>query len=223
MQKYKVAEIFTSINGEGMRAGELAVFIRLCGCNLRCSYCDTMWANSEKAEHTEMTADEIVDAVLKTGVENVTLTGGEPLMVNGVKELLERLCSEDTLRVEIETNGSVCIGEYDSIKNRPAFTLDYKLPTSLMENKMCLADNVPFLKSQDCIKFVAGSESDLDRTAEIIEKYDLTEKCHVILSPVFNKIDPAFMVEFMKKRCMNEVRLQLQLHKFIWDPDKKGV
>lgn len=223
MQKYKIAEIFTSINGEGMRAGELAVFVRLCGCNLRCSYCDTMWANSENAEHTEMTADEIADAVLETGVKNVTITGGEPLMADGVKELLERLCSESTLRIEIETNGSVCIGEYESLENRPVFTLDYKLPSSNMEDRMCLADNVPFLKSQDCMKFVAGSESDLERAAEIIEKYKLTEKCHVILSPVFGKAEPAFMVEFMKSGRMNDVRLQLQLHKFIWNPDKKGV
>lgn len=73
------------------------------------------------------------------------------------------------------------------------------------------------------MKFVAGSEEDLVKAAEIIEKYNLTEKCHVYLSPVFGKIDPAFMVEFMKEKNLNNVRLQLQLHKFIWDPEKKGV
>ncbi len=221
--KYQVAEIFTSINGEGFRAGELSVFIRLCGCNLRCSYCDTMWANSESAPHKEMSAEEIRSAVLKTGVKNVTLTGGEPLTAPYVKELLAYLAEENELRIEIETNGSVSIEEFSAIKNRPAFTIDYKLPSSGMEDKMCLADNLPFIEKKDCMKFVAGSEEDLVKAAEIIEKYKLTEKCHVYLSPVFGKIDPAFIVEFMKEKNLNNVRLQLQLHKFIWDPEKRGV
>lgn len=222
-KKYKVAEIFTSINGEGSRAGELAVFIRLCGCNLRCSYCDTMWANSEIVPHREMSAEEIRNAVLKTGVKNITLTGGEPLAAPYVKELLDCLAEEKHLSIEIETNGSMSIREFSVVKNRPIFTIDYKLPSSGMEDKMCLTDNLPFIEKKDCMKFVAGSEEDLVKAAEIIEKYNLTEKCHVYLSPVFGKIDPAFMVEFMKEKNLNNVRLQLQLHKFIWDPEKKGV
>lgn len=221
--KYKVAEIFTSINGEGTRAGELAVFVRLCGCNLRCSYCDTMWANSENASYTEMTACEIRKAVLETGVKNVTLTGGEPLKAEYAKELLEELLQDDSISAEIETNGSISIKEFDSISNRPIFTIDYKLPSSGMEDKMLIAENMPYIKEKDCMKFVAGSEEDLIKAAEIIEKYDLTKRCHVYLSPVFGKIDPAFMVEFMKERKLNGVRLQLQLHKFIWDPNKRGV
>lgn len=221
--KYKVAEIFTSINGEGTRAGELAVFVRLCGCNLRCSYCDTMWANSANASYTEMTACEIRKAVLETGVKNLTLTGGEPLNAEYAKELLEELLQDDSISAEIETNGSISIKEFDSISNRPIFTLDYKLPSSGMEDKMLIAENMPYIKEKDCMKFVAGSEEDLIKAAEIIEKYDLTKRCHVYLSPVFGKIDPAFMVEFMKERKLNGVRLQLQLHKFIWDPNKRGV
>lgn len=221
--KYKVAEIFTSINGEGTRAGELAVFVRLCGCNLRCSYCDTMWANSENASYTEMTACEIRKAVLETGVKNLTLTGGEPLNAEYAKELLEELLQDDSISAEIETNGSISIKEFDSISNRPVFTLDYKLPSSGMEDKMLIAENIPYIKEKDCMKFVADSEEDLIKAAEIIEKYDLTKRCHVYLSPVFGKIDPAFMVEFMKERKLNGVRLQLQLHKFIWDPNKRGV
>ncbi|MGN0630562.1 MAG: putative 7-carboxy-7-deazaguanine synthase QueE [Ruminococcus sp.] len=221
--RYKVAEIFTSINGEGTRAGELAVFVRLCGCNLRCSYCDTMWANSENAPHSEMTADEIRKTVLETGIKNVTLTGGEPLSVPYAKELLEVLLQDGRISMEIETNGSVNIGEFMSIPGRPVFTLDYKLPSSGMEDKMLISENMPYIKKKDCMKFVAGSEEDLIRAAEIIEKYDLTERCNVYLSPVFGKIDPAFMVEFMKDRKLNGVRLQLQLHKFIWDPNERGV
>ncbi len=221
--KYKTAEIFTSINGEGMRAGELAVFIRLCGCNLKCSYCDTMWANSESTPHKDMTASEIKNAVLKTGIKNVTLTGGEPLIAPYIKELLICLTEDESLNVEIETNGSVSIGEFAFIKNRPVFTIDYKLPSSGMEDNMCLEHNLAFIEKKDCMKFVSGCKEDLERAAEIVEKYNLTERCHVILSPVFGKIDPAFIVEFMKLKNMGKVRLQLQLHKFIWNPEKRGV
>ena len=221
--KYKVAEWFVSINGEGTRAGELAVFVRLCGCNLRCSYCDTMWANSMDAPHTEMTAEEIRSIILETGVKNVTLTGGEPLLHPNAKELLMCLLQDDKLSVEIETNGSVCIEDFLHSENRPLFTLDYKLPSSGMESEMCFEENLPYLEKCDTIKFVSGSEEDLRYAADLIKKHDLCSRCHVYLSPVFGKIEPADMVEFMKQENMNGVRLQLQLHKFIWDPDKKGV
>lgn len=221
--RYRVAEWFVSINGEGTRAGELAVFVRLCGCNLRCSYCDTMWANSMETPHTEMTAEEIRRVILETGVRNVTLTGGEPLLHPNAKELLMCLLQDDRLSVEIETNGSVCIGEFIGSAYRPLFTLDYKLPSSGMESEMRFEENLPFLEKQDTIKFVAGSEADLMRAAELIEKHDLCSRCNVYFSPVFEKIEPADIVEFMKQRNLNGVRLQLQLHKFIWDPMAKGV
>lgn len=221
--QYKVAEIFTSINGEGTRAGELAVFIRLCTCNLKCSYCDTMWANSENTTFIKMTANEIKKTVLQTGIKNVTLTGGEPLISPYVKELIICLSKENSLSLEIETNGSVNIEEFANINNRPIFTLDYKLPSSGMEHKMILNENSSFIEKKDCIKFVAGSDDDLERAFEIIEKYNLTKRCHVYFSPVFGKIDPAAIVEFMKKKKLNNARLQLQLHKFIWDPNKRGV
>lgn len=221
--QYRVAEIFTSINGEGTRAGELAVFVRLCGCNLKCSYCDTMWANSENAPFVKMTANEIKKAILQTGVKNVTLTGGEPLASPHIKELIICLSEEDSLSLEIETNGSVNIEELSKINNRPIFTLDYKLPSSGMEDKMILDENIAFIEKKDCIKFVAGSDNDLERAFEIIEKYDLTKRCHVYFSPVFGKIDPAAMVEFMKQKKLNNARLQLQLHKFIWNPNERGV
>ncbi len=220
---YRVAEWFVSINGEGTRAGELAVFVRLCGCNLRCSYCDTLWAGSMDAPHTEMTAGEIRSLILKTGVRNVTLTGGEPLLHPHAAELLQCLLQDDTLSVEVETNGSVPIGEFVNTPSRAIFTLDYKLPGSGMEKEMCLEENLPFLREQDCIKFVAGSQEDLQRASELIRKYDLCSRCHVYFSPVFGRIHPADMVEFMKQENLNGVRLQLQLHKFIWDPNERGV
>ncbi len=222
-EKYRVAEIFTSINGEGTRVGELAVFVRLCGCNLRCSYCDTMWANSMDAPHRAMTAEEIRDEVLSKNVRNVTLTGGEPLLHPGAGKLLECLFGEDSLSVEIETNGSIFIGDYISSEKRPIFTLDYKLPSSGMESKMRFEENLPYLERQDTVKFVSGSMEDLKRAAVLIRTHDLQNRCNVYLSPVFGQIEPAEMVEFMKQENLNGVRLQLQLHKFIWDPNQKGV
>lgn len=221
MAYFKVAEKFTSINGEGRKAGQPAVFIRLAGCNLRCSYCDTMWANGSDAPHTLMTEDEIAEYILETGIKNVTLTGGEPLAADNVWVLLERLSRED-ISVEIETNGSIDIGVCSGISPRPSVTLDYKLPHSGMEQHMCMA-NYDKLTDKDTVKFVSGSRDDLERALEIINKYRLTEKCAVYISPVFGQIEPSEIVDFMLRHKLNGVNMQLQLHKFIWSPDKRGV
>lgn len=218
---YQVVEIFSSINGEGTRAGELAVFVRFRGCNLNCSYCDTSWANRCDTPFTLMTGDDIIKTVLETGIRNVTLTGGEPLLVSGIGELIEELGSRG-LSVEIETNGSVFLGNFCALSHRSFFTMDYKLPDSGMEDKMELR-NFGLLRKEDTVKFVAGSTNDLRRALEIIRSYSLTDRCHVYFSPVFGSIDPADIVEFMKKNQLNGVRLQLQLHKFIWDPTERGV
>ena len=100
--------------------------------------------------------------------------------------------------------------------------MDYKLPGSGMENYMNTA-NFALLNSHDSVKFVVGSEEDLNRAAEIIDRFKLIDRCHVYFSPVFGKIEPARIVEFMTERNLNGVRIQLQLHKFIWAPDKRGV
>ncbi len=221
MITYPVAEKFVSINGEGTRAGELAVFIRFKGCNLSCGYCDTKWANRADTPAMPETAKKIREFVEKSGVINVTLTGGEPLLQKELYTLIETLMKNGR-SVEIETNGSIPIGELSRKEYRPLFTMDYKLPSSGMESSMCL-ENFQYLAKQDTVKFVSGSISDLERAAEIIEKYALTERCHVYFSPVFGSIEPAEIVEFMKRRKLNGARLQLQLHKFIWGPDKKGV
>ena len=218
---FPVVEKFVSINGESCRAGELAVFIRFRKCNLHCSYCDTRWANDESAAAVMMSAAEINEYAESTGVANVTLTGGEPLLQADIAELTDLLISSGH-RVEIETNGSIPIAELSARPHRPVFTLDYKLPGSGMESHM-LTENYKYLLPDDAVKFVSGSRADLERAAEIISKYRLTEKCNVYLSPVFGNIDPADIVDFMKDKELNRVRLQLQLHKFIWSPDKRGV
>jgi 7-carboxy-7-deazaguanine synthase len=222
MSTYNIAEKFVSINGEGKLAGQLAVFIRFTKCNLNCSYCDTKWANSDDAPFETMTEDDIYKYIKQTGVKNITLTGGEPLIQPDIEVLLKKLSADTSVHAEIETNGSVSVEPFADIPNRPSFTLDYKLGGSGMESHM-LTENYRFIDKRDTVKFVVSSESDLDRAREIITEYDLDKICSVYLSPVFGRIEPAEIVEYMIKHKMNDVNVQLQLHKFIWDPNKRGV
>lgn len=219
---FKVVEKFVSVNGEGPSSGQLAVFIRFAGCNLNCSYCDTMWANEKNVPYDLMSHEDIYEYIKSTEVKNITLTGGEPLLQEDVKELLELLSKNKELNVEIETNGSVLLHKFSNIENRPSFIMDYKLPSSNMENKMLL-DNFKYLTKKDTVKFVSGSIEDLEKAKYLIDEYKLAEKTKVYISPVFGKIDMNNIVEFMKDNKMNGVNLQIQLHKVIWDPNKRGV
>jgi 7-carboxy-7-deazaguanine synthase len=218
----KVVEKFVSINGEGRLAGQLAVFIRFKSCNLNCSYCDTKWANTTDAPYTEMSPSEIYDYIKSTGVKNVTLTGGEPLLQKDIHSLLELLCNDDFIRTEIETNGSVDVSPFSDFENRPSFTLDYKLPSSNMSEYM-LTKNYEYIDNRDSVKFVSGSIEDLQKAKEIIYKYNLSEKTNVFISPVFGNIELPQIVDFMIENNMNDVKMQLQMHKVIWDAETRGV
>ncbi len=221
MSVFPVTEIFSSVNGEGTKSGQLAVFVRFRGCNLSCSWCDTKWANDASAPAAFMSSEDIVKAVKDTGIRNVTLTGGEPLIHEGIKELLLLLSGDGELQTEIETNGSIDLSPFTGIP-RVTFTMDHKLPGSGMSEKMCLS-NYSLLRPEDTVKFVIADENDLKTVLRVIEDHDLTERCHVFLSPVFALMDPAAIVDFMKEHRLNDVNLQLQLHKFIWDPETEGV
>ncbi len=215
----RVVEKFISINGEGLRSGELAVFIRFANCNLRCSYCDTKYSFINPI-YTEESIDEIVEYVKSTGVKNVTLTGGEPLIQNEIKELMIELSNIGN-RIEIETNGSINIAPYLEIPN-VTFTLDYKLKGSGMEMYMDLT-NYDLLRKNDVIKFVVSDYDDLEKTKEIIKKYDLINKANCLISPVWGRIEFEEIVNFLKDNKLNDVKMQLQIHKIIWDKDKRGV
>ena len=219
--KYNVVEIFQSINGEGMKAGELAVFVRFKGCNLRCRYCDTMWANEADAVCTVMTEEEIICEVKKSQVRNVTVTGGEPLLQPGVELLLKRL-TEEGFWVEIETNGSVSLEKFIVISPKISFTMDYKLAGSDMEEKMC-TDNFALLEKKDTVKFVVSGRADLERAFSVAEEFALGQKCNILLSPVFQEIALEEIVEFMKEYHWTDARMQIQMHKVIWDPQERGV
>ena len=218
----QVVEKFISINGEGRRCGQLATFIRFAGCNLNCGYCDTAWANDRKVAFDPMTAEEVYAYIKETQVTNVTLTGGEPLLQQDMGELLELLSQDPELYVEIETNGSVLLSTFSDLENPPSFTMDYKLPSSGMERMMAL-ENFDHLTEKDTVKFVSGSMEDLEKARELINKYKLTEKTSIFISPVFGDIELESIVDFMKDNQMNGVNMQVQLHKIIWDPNERGV
>lgn len=219
---FKVTEKFISINGEGLKCGQLSVFIRFAGCNLNCNYCDTKWANTSDVKYEIMTEYEIYSYIKDTGITNVTLTGGEPLFQDNIISLLELLSNDNNMSVEIETNGSINLNEFSTLNNPPCFTMDYKLPDSTMETYMNTS-NFNYLTKKDVVKFVVSSITDLKKAKVIMDKYNLTQKTNVYLSPVFGKISPEAIVEFMKEHKLNKVNLQIQIHKIIWSPNKRGV
>ena len=169
-----------------------------------------------------MTDRKILSRIKETGIKNVTLTGGEPLLREGIHELLEEIAKDGFLQAEIETNGSIDLTPYCNLERRPSFTMDYKMPESGMEHAMLLA-NMEKLSDEDTVKFVVSSRSDMERAVEIMEEYRLRERTAVYFSPVFGKIEPVEMVDFLIEKKLNDVKLQLQLHKIIWDPQKRGV
>lgn len=220
----KVSEIFKSIDGEGITAGYPAAFIRLYGCNLKCSYCDSMYA-CKGNEYTEMTIQEIVDKIFWMYTTHVTITGGEPLLQKETKELIYTLVSYDYI-VNVETNGAVDISNI--IDDCPCpekliITMDYKCASS-GEGNSTLLHNIEKLRKSDVLKFVVGNLTDLYEMHHIVNQLPADDDtCNVFVSPVFGKIDPKDIVTFLLNNNLNDVRMQLQIHKLIWEPDKRGV
>ena len=219
----KVSEIFKSIEGEGLRTGLPAVFIRLHGCNLRCSYCDSMYA-VEGSDYKQMSVTQILDAIKEySGITHVTLTGGEPLIHQNVEDLLSQL-SGNGYRVNIETNGTVpCKWHFPGL----FYTMDWKCKSSGMTAKMKM-ENLETLGSNDVLKFVVGTIEDLEETENVVKS--LAEKKsdmpHLFISPVFGNLSNEEIVNWLLNSNImvkNNVRFQVQLHKIIWDPERRGV
>lgn len=210
----KINEIYHSIQGESTKAGLPCVFIRLTYCNLRCTYCDTEYAFYEGYDKS---IDEVIKEVKKYNCNLVEVTGGEPLVQNESIELMKRLCDEG-FEVMLETGGSLPISEIDK---RVRIILDLKCPSSGMMKKN-LYENIEYLKSIDEVKFVIGTREDYEWSKEQVEKYHLDKKCIVLFSVVFGELEPVTLVNWILEDKLN-VRYQLQMHKIIWEPDKKGV
>ncbi|MGN1402276.1 MAG: putative 7-carboxy-7-deazaguanine synthase QueE [Bacillus sp. (in: firmicutes)] len=221
---FRVIERFVSIDGEGPTSGELAVFIRFEGCNLRCTWCDTEYSWDGSYAYEEQTAEEIYQYIKDSGARNVTLTGGEPLLQKDMFSLLDLLTKDDYLLIHIETNGAMDITKYK--KRYPAsnliYILDYKLPDSGMQTTM-KEINFSLVDKQDVYKFVIASERDLLFAYGIVKQFDLIDRCQVYFSPVVESIEPKRIVEFMIEHKLKDIRLQVQVHKIIWPKEMRGV
>lgn len=221
---YQVIEKFISIDGEGPCAGQLAAFIRFKNCNLRCDWCDTCYSYDGSVRSENLSALQIYEFIKTSGVKHVTLTGGEPLIQSNMEGLLALLSADPELTIHIETNGSVNIEPFKKKfpNSNVVFILDYKLPSSFMQSRM-EHENFKWITPTDVYKFVIASQDDLIRAHELIIQYQLFGRCLIYFSPVVDRMSPHLIVDYMKEHCLNDIRLQLQLHKYIWPKEMRGV
>jgi 7-carboxy-7-deazaguanine synthase len=215
----KIHEIFFSIQGESTYAGLPCAFVRLSGCNLRCSYCDTRHAYEEG---DELSMGRIIEEVARYPTGLVEITGGEPLLQPEVTSLITALADRH-YKVLLETNGSLSLAGIDE---RATTIMDIKCPGSGMSDRM-LWDNLDALRSHDEIKFVLTDRIDFDWALEIMGEYRLPVKYVVHLSPAFGILEPGRLASWMLQSRTREggsnARLQMQLHKYIWPGVERGV
>lgn len=209
----KITEIFYSLQGEARDVGRPTVFIRLTGCPLRCSYCDTAYAFTGGQW---MEFDEIIGQVRQYDTRYVTVTGGEPLAQKNCIGLLERLC-ELGYHVSLETSGAMPVDEVDE---RVIKVIDIKTPGSQEQSKNRL-ENLSLLNPSDQLKFVIGDEPDYTWSKQFIEQHQLADRYDVLMSPVHGQVDPVELAGWVLKDQLN-VRFQIQLHKYLWG-DRPGV
>ena len=210
-----VTEIFKSIQGESTFAGLPCVFIRLTGCNLRCHWCDTAYAFQGGQT---MSPEEILARVRQLGCRLVEITGGEPLLQPEVPALAEQLLAEGQ-RVLVETSGERFVGE---LPRAVVKIVDVKCPGSGESGKFRL-ENLEALERKDQLKFVILDENDYRYAREFLARHNVRGRVdEVIFAPVFGQLSPRTLAEWILRDGL-EVRLGLQLHKFIWEPEARGV
>ncbi len=210
----KVNEIFKSIQGESWFAGMPCVFVRLTGCNLRCTYCDTKYAYEEGKE---LSVGQVMELVGSYQCPMVEITGGEPLLQEDTPALAEALLQK-AQTVLVETNGTLNI---DILPKRVVRIVDVKCPDSGGSEKM-MWENMNRLVKADEVKFVLQSRGDYDWAKSVIGEYGLLRRCMVLFSPAFGILEPRSVAEWVLEDNLM-VRLNLQLHKHIWGPGRRGV
>ncbi|MBK7105482.1 MAG: 7-carboxy-7-deazaguanine synthase QueE [Ignavibacteriae bacterium] len=210
----KINEIFYSIQGESSKVGLPCIFIRLTFCNLRCTYCDTEYSFYEGKDYS---INEILTEIKKYKCNLVEITGGEPLVQKESLELM-KILSDQNYEVLLETGGSLSI---ENVDKRVKIILDFKTPSSKMEKKN-FYENINFLKPNDEVKFVIGDREDFEWSKNLINEYKLDDRCEILFSPVFGKIEYKQLSEWILQDNLN-VRFQIQLHKHIWEPNQRGV
>ncbi len=213
MAQLKIFEIFYSLQGESSRVGLPTIFIRLSGCPMRCHYCDTAYAFQGGSM---MDMDDIMETIKKYNTRYVTVTGGEPLAQKEVLSLLKVLADQN-YDVSLETGGGISIKEVDP---RIKIILDIKTPESGEEKKNHW-ENLNLIHAKDEIKFVLCSREDYDWAKKILDQYKLTERCHVLFSPVYQKLNATDLGNWILEDQL-PVRMQIQLHKLLWG-EKPGV
>ena len=210
----RITEIFHSIQGESTFAGRPCAFVRLTGCPLRCSWCDSEYTFYGG---TEMTLDDVLAQVRAFGCRLVEVTGGEPLHQPEAFALIARLCDED-YEVLVETSGAIDISPVDK---RAHIIMDVKCPGSGMMDRMDWK-NLDRIAGKDEIKFVLKDRVDYEFAKTIVERHKLIDRCPLLFSPSFGELDPRQLSEWVLADKL-PVRVQLQLHKLIWDPQTRGV
>lgn len=210
----RINEIFYSIQGESTYAGMPCVFVRLTYCNLRCSFCDTEYAFFE-GDYKSF--DDIFSEIKKYNCSLIEITGGEPLLQKNVMPFMTMLCDMG-YEVLIETGGHMDISGIDDRVKR---IMDIKCPGSGESDKNYW-QNLNLIKESDQIKFVISNHEDYKWAKNIIEKYDLNKKCQLLMSPNFNKTKNKTLAEWILADQL-DVRFQIQIHKYIWPPDQRGV
>ena len=208
----KINEIYASIQGESSHTGLPCVFIRLTGCNLRCSSCDTAYAFYEG---NDLTIEETLQKVETFGLGLVEITGGEPLLQEDVYPLMEALLKKG-YRVMLETGGALPI---DKVPEKVIKILDIKCPGSGEKKKNHL-ENLKLLSPHDEVKFVLLDRTDYEWSRDLLQKHDLPTQ--VLFSPVYDKLNLKDLVQWILEDRL-PVRLQTQLHKVIWSKDTIGV
>lgn len=211
-----VHEIYLSIQGESTWAGCPCVFIRLTGCPLRCTYCDTEYAFTGG---TLMTIQAVLEKIRPWACPLVEVTGGEPLAQKRCPQLLRALLDEGYM-VLLETSGALPL---DGVPYDVRKIVDFKCPSSGEIDRNCWR-NVELLAPHDEVKFVIGTREDYDWAREMVAAHDLVRRCRAVLfSTVFGSLSPATLAAWMLEDRLYHVRLQLQLHKYIWPPEMRGV
>jgi len=210
----KINEIFTSIQGETSFAGLPFTFVRLTGCNLRCSYCDTRYAYDEGADWS---IDQILSEIHQRGVCRIVVTGGEPLLQNETSVLCSLLADKGFI-VLLETNGSMPIKNIDQRVHR---ILDLKCPGSGMDAHMDFR-NINYLNLLDEVKFVITDRNDFQWALTIIRRYKLADRTHILMSPAHQLLQPRELSEWIIQEKLT-ARLQIQLQKYLWPDKMRGV
>ena len=205
MVNLNINEIFYSLQGEAREVGLPTVFVRLTGCPLRCTYCDTEYAFKG---NNPLTIDEILTEVKKYNTRYVCVTGGEPLAQINCHVLLDALIKDD-YKVSLETSGSIDITD---VNPGVSIVMDVKTPSS-GESKQNKYDNIDKLETKDQLKFVIGSKEDFDWSVDILNKYPTL--AGVLFSPVFDEITPTQLADWILDKQLN-VRMQVQMHKLLW-------